>query len=99
MPEVIYAKEKEVMEIMRFVAVVVLAALCAAFMLILAGKWGLLEWVQIHGCRLLSEMARCGFCLSFWTGLALSVVLLCMTGDWLMLTIPVFSAPITRMLL
>lgn len=87
------------MEIMRFAAVAVLVALCAAFLLTLAGKLGVLEWIQAHGCRLLSEMARCGFCLSFWAGLALSAVLLCVTGDWLMLTIPVFSAPITRMLL
>lgn len=87
------------MEMMCFTAAAVLVALCAAFLLTLAGKWGLLEWIQAHGCRPLSEMARCGFCLSFWTGLALSAVPLCMTGDWLMLTIPVFSAPVTRMLL
>lgn len=77
----------------------VVIALIAAFVILLAGKWGLLEWVQIHGNKFFSEMARCNFCLSFWVGLVLSILFAVILGNSIVLLVPIISTPLTRFIL
>jgi len=50
----------------------------ASYALVLLAKWGVVEWLQVHGCRVVAEMASCGFCMSWW-----ACVLFCGVG-WLM---------------
>lgn len=41
----------------------------AAYALVLLTKWGVVEWMQVHGCGFVSELASCDFCLSWWVSL------------------------------
>lgn len=54
------------------------AGVFAAYTLVLCDKWGIVEWLQVHGNEIVSEMASCGFCLSWWV-----CVLLCICGWFL----------------
>ena len=77
-----------------FCYVIVLVALAAAFVVLLVKKWGLAEWMQIHGDKYMSQLFSCDLCMSFW-----AAVILCLYFDsGLYMFMPVFSTPITRML-
>lgn len=78
-----------------FVFFVVLIALLAAFCIRLMGKWGIREWVQIHGGSFFGRMFDCDFCLSFWTGCVLSFFCVILTGHVDLFAIPFFSTVIT----
>ena len=75
---------------------VVLVALVGAFIILLAMKLGIIEWMQIHGDAFISEMAKCNFCLSFWTCSALFVGVACYYDNPLLLFGGVVSCPLTR---
>lgn len=76
-------------------AYAVAIALAAAFLLALVRKWGWLEWAQVHSDGLLYEALSCHFCLSFWTGFALSIVAAAVTSNWWLLACPIITTPIT----
>lgn len=86
---------------------VLAVALVAAFILLLAGKLGAIEWLQAHGIDsksdhvndIFSKWASCHFCLSFWCAVLLSAVAVAVSGDGLLMFVPIFSTPITRFLL
>ena len=80
----------------QFVCVVVLVALMASFLVLLLTKWGVVEWLQVHGDELLSKMASCSFCLSFWMCLLLTLVVVLGTDNALYMSVPFFATPITR---
>lgn len=79
-----------------FILYVLSVSLFTSFILSLLQKWGVIEWVQVHGNKLFSEMFRCNFCLSFWVSLIISVVIVLLTGNVVLLFIPFFSTPITK---
>ena len=54
------------MTIGSFLIVVVLVSLVSAFLLLLATKVGIVEYLQTHGDSCISKMAQCYFCMSFW---------------------------------
>lgn len=83
----------------QFIIVTVLVALTATFGLLLIDKWGMTQWVQVHGRPFFSNMFRCRFCLSFWAGVILSILFALCTGDAWLLLVPVCSAPLTRILI
>lgn len=78
---------------------ILLIALTSAFALLLWGKWGFIEWLQVHGSDLISKMAHCDFCLSWWANVLFSVILAISTNDWSILFVPIVATPITRKLL
>ena len=80
----------------QFVCVVVLVALMASFLVLLLTKWGVVEWLQVHGDELLSKMASCSFCLSFWVCLLVTMVVVLGTDNALYMSVPFFATPITR---
>jgi len=83
-----------IVEFISWVAVVILAA---AFLLSLARKWGIIEWLQVHApTDFLYKLFSCKFCTSFWTGVAISLTLWMVTGAWQMLLIPICSTVIVR---
>lgn len=82
-----------------FAISVLLVALMAAFIAIVMGKWKIREYMQIHGGDFFGKMADCDFCFGFWIAVVLSVAATIATADWHLLFIPIFSAPITRMIL
>lgn len=78
---------------------VLYSALLSAFALLLATKTGGIEWLQVHAPRLLSEMASCNFCLSWWCNVLLCAAFYLFTGDTRALFVPFFATPLTRFLL
>ena len=82
-----------------FLFYTVVVALVAAFGLTLLRKWQVIEWVQVHGNEFFAKMVNCDFCLSFWAGLALSILFVFITGNPALLLVPFCSTMITRYLL
>lgn len=80
----------------QFVCVVVMVALMASFLVLLLTKWGVVEWLQVHGDELLSKMASCSFCLSFWVCLLVTLAVVLGTDNALYMSVPFFATPITR---
>lgn len=77
----------------------VITALVATFFLLLAYKWGAIEWLQVHGNAFISQLANCTFCLSWWVCLAVSMIFIVESRDWSLLIVPVVATPITRKML
>ena len=84
---------------------VAFVALMAAWLLLLLIKTGAVEWLQVHGSRLIHELASCYFCLSWWLCVAVTLVLLVakvisnQNVSFCEIIIPILSTPITRKLL
>lgn len=74
----------------------IITACLATFFLLLAYKWGVIEWLQVHGNKLVSQLANCTFCLSWWMCLAVSMIFLYESRDLTFLFVPVVATPITR---
>lgn len=77
----------------------IIIAAVAAFILTLAYKWGWIEYAQVHGNKLINKWANCSFCLSFWTCLALAMLLAVATSQPAYLICPIISTCITKALL
>ena len=73
-------------------------ALLAAFVVLLMKKWGIAEWMQVHGDSITSRLFSCDLCMSFWTAFLITLVVVCVTDDRQLLFAPMFTTPITRML-
>ena len=71
-----------------FIIWVLVVATVAAFLLTLLKKWGVIEYVQVHGNDL-----------SWWAGVVLSVLFAICTGNPALLLVPFCSTMITRYLL
>lgn len=95
------------MAIVDYFIWVLLIALTAAFIILLLTKIGIIEWLQVNGIKakndrlndIVSKLANCNFCLSFWSGLILSVIVALVTSNYELLIAPILTAPITRYVL
>ena len=76
----------------------VCVALLAAWVLLLLTKWGVVEWLQVHGDEFVSRAAGCSFCLSWWTCVALCTCAWLYDGDIRWAVVPFMATPITRMM-
>jgi hypothetical protein len=54
--------------------------------------------MQIHGDKFLSKLFSCDLCMSFWAGLFISFAFVCWYDDPIYMVMPVFTTPLTRML-
>ena len=77
---------------------ILLVALASAFVVLVVKKWGWAEWMQIHGDKFLSKLFSCDLCMSFWAGLFISFAFVCWYDDPIYMIMPVFTTPVTRML-
>lgn len=77
----------------------IITACLATFFLLLAYKWGVIEWLQVHGNEFVSQLANCTFCLSWWTCLVVSLIFIIESRDLSLLIVPVVATPITRKML
>jgi hypothetical protein len=77
----------------------VVVACVVAFLLLLAHKVGIVEYMQVHGDKYISKMAQCDFCMSFWLSVFLMVAIVWVTGYCELILLPVVSTPIARRLL
>ena len=79
--------------------IVAMVALVAAFAILFLKKIGLVEYMQIHGTKYVSELFSCDFCMSFWAGVLICLILSCAFNDLRMMFLPILTTPITRFLL
>ena len=85
-------------ELSYILELAVFVALLAAMMVLLVKKWGIAEWIQIHGDNFLSKLFSCDLCMSFWAAMCFAVVLCCVFDDAGWLLLPFLTTPVTRML-
>lgn len=85
------------MGIVNFLCWAVVVGLLGSWLLTLADKWGVREWLQVHAPNeFLYELFMCNFCCSWWVGVIISLFLLVVTGQCEMLAVPLISTTITR---
>lgn len=87
------------MEKIDFFLAVFVISLISAFIITLLRKWKVIEKMQVHGGDLISEMARCNFCLSWWTNVAVCLIALIFIKEGWVFAIPFLSTMITRHIL
>lgn len=83
----------------NFIFVTVCIALIAAFIILLIGKIGLREYIVLVAPKLISKLFSCDFCLSFWLAFALAILASLICNSLILVAIPLFSTPITRILI
>lgn len=92
---------------MNYLLTTLIISLLSAFIISLLRKLGVIERLQVHGLKvkkdsindLISRMANCDFCLSWWTNVIVCLVALAILQDPDILTIPFIATPITRHIL
>ena len=69
-----------------------------SWVVILLKKWGVIEWVQVHGNAFFGKLVSCDFCLNFHCAWMLMLVVSVLTGEWILMLVPFFSTTIGRWL-
>jgi hypothetical protein len=78
---------------------IVLFSCLSAFFITLMKKWGIVEWVQVHGNNFFYKMFSCDFCLSWWMNVLLCFLGSIATYNALLVLYPLICTPITKKLL
>ena len=76
----------------------VLTGCLTSWVVILLKKWGVTEWVQVHGNSFFGKLASCDFCMNWWSAWVIVAVALIATGWWWLVGVPFFSTAIGRFL-
>ena len=85
------------MGIVAFVCWVAAVALAVAFLLNIAVKWKILEWLQVHAPNdFFGKLFNCKFCCSWWVSVLISLTLCVATGQMEFLAVPFCSTVIIR---
>lgn len=78
---------------------IILTAFLAAFIILFIDKIGLRDKIIQEAPKLISELFSCDFCLSFWTAVLITVFVVSISGNSMLCFIPLFSTPLTRILI
>nr|DAU31599.1 MAG TPA: Protein of unknown function (DUF1360) [Caudoviricetes sp.] len=86
---------------------IILTSLLTAFLILYSNKTGIRykirDYLDLHYnnklTNLISRMLDCDFCLSFWLSLVIIIVTVVMLQNPKLFFIPIFSTPITRILI
>lgn len=82
---------------------IALTALIVAFAILVLTKTGLRDKTRdafdLKGIKFMAEMVDCDLCLSFWLSVCTCISVAVYSGDISWLLVPVFSTPLTRILL
>jgi len=82
-----------------YLITVIYVALASAFSVCFLYKVGIMEWLQIHGRKLISEWAKCEYCQSFWASVFYTGILIGITHDISFIAVPILATPICRFLI
>ena len=89
---------KGMMTMSKVLMMAVMVALLAAFVVLLLKKWGVTEWVQVHGDSVSSKLASCDFCMCFWASVFVCCISTVFVDEMWMIAVPFLSTPIARYL-
>lgn len=78
---------------------VIIIALISAFVILFITKVGLRDFVIERSPKLISKMFNCDFCLSFWTNVFMTIIVISYTDFLPFMAIPILATPITRILI
>ena len=82
----------------RVLVAALLTGCLTSWVVILLKKWGVIEWVQVHGNAFFDKLVSCDYCLNWWLAWCVVVVALVVTGEWWLAGVPFFSTTIGRLL-
>lgn len=82
-----------------YIFILIITASLASFVVCLADKWGVVEWVQIHGNDFFSKMFNCQFCLSWWANVVICILCAIILRDAWVILFPFVNTNITKHLL
>jgi len=82
----------------RVVVAALLTGCLTSWVVILMKKWGVIEWVQVHGNAFFDKLVSCDYCLNWWLSWCVVVVALVVTDEWWLVGVPFFSTTIGRLL-
>lgn len=77
---------------------VMIVSSISAFIILFIAKVGILEHMQMSKYKLLSKMAQCDFCLSFWVCVLVTTIMIVLFRDPYLIIVPIMSTPLTRVL-
>ena len=83
----------------RLLIASLLTAFLAAWLIMLAKKWRIIEWLQTRGNTFFNELWSCDYCLSWWCSVVIAATAAAVTGDGHLLLVPFFSTMVSRRLL
>lgn len=82
------------MSIITYLCAVALLTVGVRFVITLFDKFGWLERMQSQANPFFHKMLTCSFCRSFWTACIICVIIFLFSGNWMVLTMPIFVAPL-----
>ena len=82
----------------RVLVAALLTGCLTSWVVILLKKWGVIEWVQVHGNAFFDKLVSCDYCLNSWLAWCVVVVASVVTGEWWQAGVPFFSTTIGRLL-
>jgi len=86
------------MGLIGFMVAALLTGCLTSWVVILLKKWGVIEWVQVHGNAFFGKLVSCDYCLNWWLSWCVVLVALVVTGEWWLVGVPFFSTTIGRLL-
>jgi hypothetical protein len=81
-----------------FFMLMLIVASVSAFVIMLFDKFRVTEYLQVHGHKLVSQMANCRICICFWMNVIISIAVVVMFHEPLFIFIPVISTALTTRL-
>lgn len=79
-----------------FIITALIISSVSSFIVSLAYKTGVIQWMQCYGSDIISEMARCNFCLSWWTCVIISIPAAIMMREPSILLCPFVSTSLAK---
>lgn len=92
------------MTIINFFCAAFLVGCLTSWLWCFANKWevsegcSIAQWLEIHGGRFVGGVARCSFCMNWWSAWAVVIPAAVVTGEWWLLGVPFCSTTIGRLL-
>lgn len=90
---------RTIINILSYWSAVLVISFFSAYTVALFRKLGVIEWMQVHGNTFIYNLFSCDFCLSWWMCVCYSLLGLCVSGNFLFVTIPFCATMLTRKLL
>ena len=96
-----------IVNLVFFLIVTLIVSLATTFLYTLLDKWGLWEYLIVHAdswvikvikkdSDILSRLFSCSFCTMWWMSLLICICLAIISGEIILVLVPVCSVPLSR---